>query len=30
MNARLTITELAVKIGITPQTIVRWETAGNI
>ncbi len=27
---RLTITELADQIGITPKTIIRWEKAGKI
>ncbi len=29
-GARLTITELADKVGITPKTIIRWEKAGKI
>lgn len=29
-NGRLTITEVADKIGVTPKTIVRWEKAGKI
>ena len=29
-NPRLTITEVAKKIGVTPKTIVRWEKAGKI
>ncbi len=29
-GARLTITELAGKVGITPKTIIRWEKAGKI
>ncbi|MDP3921368.1 MAG: MerR family DNA-binding transcriptional regulator [Candidatus Omnitrophota bacterium] len=30
MNGRLTITEVAEKVGVTPKTIVRWEKAGKI
>ena len=30
INNRLTITELAERIGITPKTIIRWEKAGKI
>ena len=30
MNGRLTITEIAKKVGVTPKTIVRWEKAGKI
>ena len=30
MSSRLTITELADRIGITPKTIIRWEKAGKI
>ena len=30
MNGRITITELAGKIGVTTKTIVRWEKAGKI
>ena len=30
MNGRVTITELAEKIGITTKTLVRWEKAGKI
>ena len=27
---RLTITEVAQKIGVTPKTIVRWEKSGKV
>jgi DNA-binding transcriptional MerR regulator len=27
---RLTITELAQRVGVTPKTIIRWEKAGKI
>lgn len=30
MNGRLTITDIAKKIGVTPKTLVRWEKAGKI
>ena len=30
LDARITITELADKIGVTPKTIIRWEKAGKI
>jgi hypothetical protein len=30
LTNRLTITELAERIGITPKTIIRWEKAGKI
>ena len=30
MDSRLTITELAEKVGVTPKTLVRWEKAGKI
>ena len=30
MDDRLTITELAEKVGVTPKTIIRWEKAGKI
>ncbi len=30
MNDRLTITDIAKKIGVTPKTLVRWEKAGKI
>jgi len=29
-NGRITITELAKKIGVTPKTLVRWEKSGKI
>ena len=30
MNDRLTITDIAKKVGVTPKTLVRWEKAGKI
>lgn len=30
MNGRLTITDIARKVGVTPKTLVRWEKAGKI
>ena len=30
MNGRLTITELAERLGVTTKTITRWEKAGKI
>ena len=30
MNGRLTITDIAKKVGVTPKTIVRWEKSGKI
>ena len=30
LNGRMTITELAEKVGVTPKTIMRWEKAGKI
>lgn len=27
---RLTITEVAHRVGVTPKTIIRWEKAGKI
>jgi DNA-binding transcriptional MerR regulator len=30
LNSRLTITQLAEKVGVTPKTIIRWEKAGKI
>ena len=30
MNGRLTITDVAEKIGVTSKTIVRWEKSGKI
>ena len=30
MNGRLTITDVAEKIGVTAKTIVRWEKSGKI
>jgi len=29
-NGRMTITDVADRIGVTPKTIVRWEKAGKI
>jgi DNA-binding transcriptional MerR regulator len=29
-NGRMTITDVAERIGVTPKTIVRWEKAGKI
>ena len=29
-NGRLTITDVAKELGITPRTIMRWEKAGKI
>lgn len=30
MDGRLTITDVAKKVGVTPKTLVRWEKAGRI
>ncbi|OGW86070.1 MAG: hypothetical protein A3C35_04120 [Omnitrophica bacterium RIFCSPHIGHO2_02_FULL_46_11] len=30
MNDRLTITDVAEKIGVTTKTLVRWEKSGKI
>ncbi len=30
MNGRLTITDIAKKVGVTTKTIVRWEKSGKI
>ena len=30
INGRMTITEVAERIGVTPKTIVRWERAGKV
>ena len=30
MDRRLTITDVANKVGVTPKTLVRWEKAGKI
>ena len=30
MNGRMTITETAKKLGITPKTLMRWEKWGKI
>lgn len=29
-NGRLTITEVAEKVGVTVKTLIRWEKAGRI
>ncbi len=29
-NGRMTITDVAERIGVTPKTIVRWEKSGKI
>lgn len=29
-NGRMTITDVADRIGVTPKTIVRWEKSGKI
>lgn len=28
-NGRMTITEVASKVGVTPKTLLRWEKAGK-
>lgn len=30
MKERLTITELAEKVGVSPKTLIRWEKSGKI
>lgn len=30
MNGRLTITDVAEKVGVTAKTLVRWEKSGKI
>jgi len=30
VNGRLTITDVAEKVGVTPKTLVRWEKSGKI
>ena len=30
LNGRLSITEIAKELGVTPKTITRWEKAGKI
>ena len=30
VNGRMTITETARKLGITPKTLMRWEKSGKI
>jgi DNA-binding transcriptional MerR regulator len=30
MNGKLTITEAAEMVGVTPKTIMRWETTGKV
>lgn len=29
-NGKLTITEVAARIGVTPKTIIRWEKSGKV
>ena len=29
-NGRLTITDIAVRLGVTAKTIIRWEKAGKV
>lgn len=29
-NGRMTITDIAERIGVTPKTIIRWEKAGKV
>ena len=29
-NAKLTITEVAERLGVTPKTIMRWERTGKV
>ena len=29
-NGRMTITDVAERIGVTPKTIVRWEKSGKV
>ena len=29
-NSKLTITEVAIRLGVTPKTIMRWERAGKV
>lgn len=29
-DARMTITDIADRIGVTPKTIVRWEKSGKV
>lgn len=29
-NNRMTITDIAGRIGVTPKTIIRWEKAGKV
>ena len=30
MKSRLTITEVAEKVGVSPKTLIRWEKTGKI
>ena len=30
MNGRLTITDVAEKVGVTTKTLIRWEKSGKI
>jgi DNA-binding transcriptional MerR regulator len=29
-NGKLTITDIAARIGVTPKTLIRWEKAGKV
>lgn len=29
-NDKMTITDVAVRIGVTPKTIIRWEKSGKV
>jgi len=29
-DGRMTITEVAIRIGVTPKTIIRWEKSGKV
>lgn len=30
MNRKMTITQVAKKVGVTPKTIMRWEYSGKV
>lgn len=30
MNGRMTITDVAEQVGVTPKTLIRWEKTGKI
>ena len=30
MNGRLTISDIAERVGVSPKTLIRWEKAGRI